>query len=201
MATGASPNSSITAYATGEDMLQSRDWRQVADLLQDPTTRTGASTSPASRVAALALFTTEDAVGYRALRWASGQIEAAVTCGARYSPEDMLELTESQTASQAQGGGSGYTVARDLIVGLCCDLAFWWLVKRRKPGVKPDQVAGVQEALDLLERLRLGERVFPIGESQQAGLASVVPLDTETRVTEAAEPLSVRAGRFFGSRR
>lgn len=192
-ATGATPNSSFTAYAGVADCTDLRDWRQWADYLNDDNTR------PASAAAVQSSLL----LG-RALKWASGEIESAVTVGKRYKPEDLIELTEAQVIPTAQGGDgvqTGSVVAKELLIALTVDLAFWWCVKRRKSGIKPSEVAGVEEALDKLERLRLGERVFPINDTQDAGLPDVTPLDSWTDPATAAEPISVRASRFFGSRR
>lgn len=201
--TGAAPNSSVVAYANGTDMVANRPWTHLADLLVEPSTRAGAPSPPDSSAAVVTLLDTADSVGYRALRWASAEIEAAVTCGGRYKPEDLRELLEVQVIPTAQGGDgvtTAYMVGRDLLVGLCCDLAYWWLVKRRKPGVKPKDVAGAEEALYKLQDLRTGERIFPFADTQDAGLPEVAALDSETNITQAATPMSVVASRFFGDR-
>lgn len=193
-ATGALPNSSATPYAAITDVTDLRDYRQWADLFNDDNTRLTS-----------AVAVQNHALTLRALRWASAQIESAVTVGMRYKPEDLIELTESQIIPIAQGGDgiqSAFVVAKEMLINLTVDLAFWWLKKRRYASIKPDQISGAQEALDTLEYLRRGERVFPILDSQDAGVgADVVPLDIETDVQTAAEPISVRAGRFFGMRR
>lgn len=201
--TGSLPNSSVVAYASGDDMVAARAWTQLADLLVDPTTRTGTVTPPNSSAAVITTFTTVDGLGYRALRWASAQIEAAVTAGQRYKPEDLQTLAQLQIIPIAQGGDGSTTafmVGRDLLVGLCCDLAFWWLTKRRKPGVRPEQVSGVYDALAMLDALARGERIFPFTETQAAGLPEVAVLDRETDISQASEPLSVVASRMFGHR-
>lgn len=197
-AIGSPPNSSFTGYCAAADLVAHRDYRQWADLVNDDNTRL------ADAAAVTTNASTTDGVLYRAIRWASGMIEAAVTTGNRYRPEDLLELFDLQTIPAVQGGNgstTGYTVGRDLLVGLCVDLAYWWATKRRFPGKKPEDVSGAEEALELLERLRIGERIFPIAATQDAGLAEVTPIDFETNVRDSADPITVRAGRFFGSRR
>lgn len=174
----ATVNSASSAYASGTDLVEARDWRAVGDLIKDDNTRPASS----GAVAVATIVTT-------ALKNASGQIEMAATAGARYQPEDLSALA------------AGSTVGGAALKGLTCDLAFWWLSKRRKPGARPEDVAGVPEALDCLDRLRNGERIFPFTETQEAGLADVVALEEGLDVREAAEPLSERASRFFGSRR
>lgn len=170
--------SATSAYAAATDCTALRDWRQWADYLKDDNTRHASAGAVEG-----------DANVARALRWASAELESAVTIGNRYKPSDLTDMAASTT------------VSKELLINLVVDLAFWWVVKRRKPGIKPDQVAGVGEALDMLERLRLGERVFPFTDTQSAGLPDVVALDEETHVETAAEPVSVRANRFFGVRR
>lgn len=194
---GATPNSSFTGYCTGADLVAARDLRQWGDCLNDDNTR-------ATEAQVLSSAVNIDGTLYRAIRWASGTIEAAVTAGMRYRPEDLLELMESQTIPASQNGDGvtvGFVVGRDLLVGLACDLAYWWAVKRRKVGAKPEQIAGVAEALDLVERLRLGERIFPIRDTQDAGLAAVTPMDEFRNAECEAVPITLRASRFFGSGR
>jgi len=203
MASGSLPRSSVTAYATGADMVASRDYRQIADLLTEPSTRTAQASPPSTAAEVETYFTTSNATGYRALRWASGQIEAAVTIGGRYLPEDLQELSEAQVIPTPQGGDgstTAYMVGRDLLVGLTCDLAFWWLCKRRKPGIKAEDVAGASEALDMLDMMRRGDRIFPIQETQEAALPEVVTTIDGVLIEDSAEPVSLRADRFFGLR-
>lgn len=190
--TGATPNSSFFAYASAVDCTDLRDWRQWADCINDDNTRpVNAGAVQGSNLL------------LRALKWASAEIESAVTVGQRYRPEDLLELTENQIITTAQGGDgvqTGPVVAKELLIALTVDLAFWWLKKRRFPGIKPDQVSGVEEAFDKLERLRLGERVFPIGATQDAGLPDVVTTDANRTIVDTSEPITSRASRFFGCR-
>lgn len=173
----ATVNSASAAYATGSDLVTSRDYRQVGDFLKDDNTRPATSGDVAG-----------DAIVGVALKWASGQVEAAATVGQRYAHGELTALA-----------GSG-TVGGELLKGLVCDLAFWYLAKRRKPSLRQDDVAGVPEAYELLDRLRAGERVFPFSETQDAGLADVVALDRADNPVTEAEPLSTRAVRFFGHR-
>lgn len=180
---GAPITSSGSAYAVSTDLTDLRSWVAIADLLEDPATSTATPTRTATRAAVEGhpLVT-------RALKWASGEIESAVTAGNRYVPDDLVGLAASST------------VGKEIIIGLVCDLAFWWLTKRRKTGAKIEEIAGVFDAFEKLDRLKRGDAIFPFTDTQKAGLPELSPLDAAGNVIADAMPITVSAYRMFGQR-
>lgn len=135
------PLSSSSSYATPTQLLNAYDARQVGDLVGDVNTRVSAND----------LLTDNNLQA--ALDWASGQVEAACLRGARYTPDDLNALTGMSQA---------------MLVGLVCDLAFWRLTVRRNPSAQPTEA--YRAAMELLDRLGLGERIFGLEETAAAGL-------------------------------
>lgn len=116
-----------------------------------------------------------------AIQRASGMVESAAVIGNRYLPSDLAALTGS---------------AQQLLIGLVADLVIGILYKRRPN--KGDPPGSYKEALDMLQQLREGERIFPTQESADAGLPEhqiETPIDVENR-----NGLSVVAHRYFGRR-
>jgi phage gp36-like protein len=178
--------SAHTEFATGTDLIAYRDWRHVGDLLNDDDTRPSSSGTTAAH-ANVTL----------ALRTACGQIETAMYRGGRYTRADVQALLAGVTDND----GAGYTLARDMLRKLACDLAFWILVARRKPDANPNRVAGVGEALAFLQAITLGEAVLPFQETVDASVMDIAPLDpSRSKDSVNAEPVSTQAGRMFGAR-
>jgi len=163
------PLSSATSYATPTQLLQHYDARQIGDLVGDVGTR----------VSSASLLT--DVNVQAALDRASGEIEAACLVAGKYTPDDLNILT-------------GMALA--LRVGLCVDLAYWFLQIRRFP--KSEITEGYRAAMEKLDRLRLGERIFGLQEVANAGLPNTTfvnqgdidALDLTTTITK----------RYFGRR-
>jgi hypothetical protein len=176
-------NSSLTAYALPTDLTDLRSWVAIADLLEDPSTSTALPTRTLNRAAVEA-----HALVARSLKWASSEIESAVTAGQRYDPLDLQALLASSS------------VGAELLKGLTCDLAFWWLTKRRKTGAKIQDIAGCWDAFEKLDRLKAGERIFPFADAQSAGLPEVSPLDANGDVVRDSVPVTQNAFRMFGCR-
>jgi phage gp36-like protein len=170
--------STSAAFATGDDLIVYRDWRHVGDLLNDDDTRPGSSDEVSGH----------DTVAV-ALKTATAEIENAVYRGNRYTRADLEHLV---------GDAS---VASNMLKQLTCDLAFWILVKRRKPDALPAAVAGVQSALNTVEALRLGEAIFPFFETADSAAMDIAPFDSEqTKSTYVYEPISRTSVRMFGTR-
>lgn len=156
------PLTTDTAYASTTDFTERYDSRTTADLLSDSGKRlTASQVASSTRLSTLLLQ-------------CSGEVEVAAVAGRRYLPEDLNALTGA---------------AQQVLVGLVCDLALWRLLSRR-PLVQPMPVQ-CQFALDLLERLRGGERIFPTSESSTAGV-------NVERVSETDCLLTEKAKRYFG---
>lgn len=166
------PNTTAVPYATGTDLVTKRDWRTVGDLITDNDVRPpNAAAVAASPIVADALLT------------ASGEIESSCYYGGRYSTQDLVALT-----------GAGQALLKQI----CCDLAFWILKKRRSPALTPDQVSGAMEAFEKLDKLRLGEKIFPFEETADASLGeTTVAIDPNSTTNP---PVSSLARRYFGGR-
>lgn len=178
--------STTTSYADPTDLTAYRDWRQLADLLPDNDT-------PLANSAAVEAH----AFTIRALRTASAMIESAVFRGGRYTREDIRALL----APINEGAGPVVSVAAEYLKQLVCDLAFWVIVKRRKPDIDPAALTGVPEALGALEALRLGEAIFPFTETTEAFATDIAPFDPNvTKDTYVLEPVSRTSYRLFGVR-
>lgn len=169
------PNSSPTPYCSVEGLFGWHDWHQIADLVRD-----GDGPRP-SRGRLLDPTSDEGDSLVRVLLAASGELESACFVGRRYSAEDLAALT-----------GSGAERVRKIVA----DLAFWSLQQRRQPGsADPKNCPGALQALEELDRLRDGDRIFSLLESAAAGLPSV----TDPGPTQQASPLIAGASRLFGN--
>lgn len=139
------------SYATPADLLVRYDARLLGDLVQDANVR----------LTSAQLLT--DANVIAALLDASGLIESACFVGQRYTSANLNGLT---------GNSLG------LIKRLTCDFAFAFLRMRR--GYDYEQFPLVKESYKLLDRLRLGERVFDVAEVEAKGnpTSNVISLAT-----------------------
>ncbi len=130
------------AYATNAQFLQRYDARLIGDIVSDMSVRV----PPAD------LLT--NAVLTAALDDASGEIEAALMQGNRYTAAQLAALT----------GNSSSHLAR-----LCCRIAWGLLMERRgrMGDVHRDEAMDASRAE--LRRLRSGEHVFDVEELKEAG--------------------------------
>lgn len=153
----------MAAYATPADLAQRYD---VRTLLELPSDTNEAIDSGDLDDNAILLMVLEDA---------SGQVEAALLAGQRYSAADLEDLT---------GNPLG------LLKRLVCQIAFTFLEERRG-GLDPDQFEKrMQWPNDMLDRLRRGENIFGITEVLEASVPS----------REVATPASVEAAGLMRSR-
>lgn len=155
-------------YATSSQFLERYDRRRVGELCRDNNTSatTGEIVSP-------------DAVVLAMLNDASGMIDSAVRAGRRYSTSDLAALPTN----------SNY-----LLVRLCCDLAYGLLVARRGYNAT-DQFAMsplYTAALQTLEQLRNGERVFVTDGAMDAGLPTTAVIGRDIN------HITAEASRHFG---
>jgi phage gp36-like protein len=162
------------AYATASDMIKRFDSRVVGDLVADNGTSVDEDD-----LASNAKLTA-------ALSSASGQLNAAVLQGERYTVADLTGLT---------GDGS------EFLKQITCELAFG-LLWQRKP-YADDNLArkeATERMSDWLHRLRGGEWVFDVNENKEAGRPKV---STVTRIQARDENLIVdrMAGNYFPPRR
>ncbi len=142
------------AYLTGAEFLQRYDARTVGDLVQDTGARV--TTNLATDTNLLAMIAD-----------ASGWVESACYVGNRYTSADLTALTGSSAA---------------LLKRLVADISFAFLRQRR--GYDLEQFPLVQESFNMLDRLRLGERVFDIAAVKDAGNASATTTSKQTILSQ-----------------
>lgn len=163
------PLSSATPYCTPVQMLSHFSSEEVRSLCTG-----GPAVSPPTEVEILTTGSASNLILVNALVRASGEIEMAAMVGERYRPADLQALRDSGT------------VASSALTGLTADLCFWHLAKRRHPPMDQKEVPGAAEAYETLERLRVGEKVFPFEE--------VVEID-DIQATGDGESTSPSGGR------
>lgn len=135
------------AYATPAQMLQRFDARVVGDLVSD----NGIAAGPAELLSNANL--------QAALDDASGEIEAALLQGQRYTTADLSALT----ANSAK-----------YLVRLTCKIAFGLLWERRPWADDGDQrEQAIDQARKAVDQLRRGEHVFDVAAVKDAGLPAV----------------------------
>jgi hypothetical protein len=165
-------DSASDSYCPVEHFLKRYDRRTVADFVcYDNTDRNDVIAGLATNDVLLTM-----------LRDASGMVEAACLMSRRYTPADLAALTG---------------VTAHLLCRLVADLAMGLLIQF-KPNLNVPYPASYQVALDTLERLSRGERIFSTVEHAQAGVVESVvetPRDVDNRnmVTKISD-------RFFGRR-
>lgn len=168
------PAGTATPYCSVAILFQFHDFQQVADALRD---------GDQPRPTKLRLLDATSAEGLqltKVLLAASGELEGACRVANRYSPLDLAALT-----------GSGLARMQKIVA----DLAFWSIVQFRQPATAdPKAVPGAWQALEELDRLRDGDRIFGFVESGNAGLPSVGQPDDSQR----PNAVTVQAGRIFG---
>jgi hypothetical protein len=166
-----------TPYCTARRLLDACDYRKVGDWAAD-----GGGPRPTRR----ALLDEDDRAGgvvATALAAASGELEAAVVAGGKYSPDDLSALTGA---------------TRAYLEGLVAGLALWWLARRRNPAsADPKQVPGAQAALDAVESLRLGERIFGLAATRDAAEMTATEFVADDQ--DGGRVVNC-ASRFFGNR-
>ena len=160
----------VEPYCSPAEFIQRYDVRIVGDLLSDTGTRLDQAAVIASTTLRTFLYD------------ASGMVESACLVGEKYDPDDLNALL----------GASLQFLKR-----IVADLTFGLLRMRR--GHKEDTpMPGYDMALQWLERLRLGERIFGLQENMDAGKPDNVQV---TEAVLARLNLSTyQAHRYFGIR-
>jgi phage gp36-like protein len=131
----------MNTYATTDDIQFRYDTRQIGELLSD-------NDNPV-----LPDLFASNGILLSALQDASGLINSAVMVSNRYTLDDLQKLTD---------------VDQQFLIRLTCDLAYGLLMQRRNYDV--NQLPQYQLAMENLEQLREGERVFNIDTAKDAGL-------------------------------
>lgn len=136
----------MASYANANDLLQRYDRNDIGDLISDA----GNQASPID-------FDGHPIIT-AALTDASGDLEAALFAGQRYTVDQLGELT----------GNSLNHLKR-----VTCDIAMTYLLRRRA-GRDPEGLKAQLEIAEThLKRLRLGENVFNLDPQKDAGNPSV----------------------------
>ncbi len=173
------PLTSAAPYCSAEAFFDYHDAEAVADLLRDKD-------APRPVLAALKLST--NPLGAKLLRFllaATGEIESAALEGKRYTPADLAALTGS---------------AKEFLVRLTADVAFWRLSRRRQPlSADSKRVPGADDVEQTLQKLKDGERIFGFIESADAGLDQAIQSRIETAPTYEPDPVTKRARTLFGT--
>ena len=161
---------------TNSDFLDYHDWRWVSKNLLD--------TNPATAAQLADLLDESSPAGSRLARFitrAEEMLFAACVVGDRYAPADVI----------LYGG--------ELAKGIVADLAIGPVLTRRDRAASDQQALSLaySAAMDYLEQLRRGERVFfAVPDVPQAGL----PGTTTMLPTPGVNPMLItqRAVRYFG---
>lgn len=144
------PNSTLTPYATSQDLLIRQDVGLVGQLAVDNgQIATADEINDVNTVAGMNVYT--------ALLSASGEVEYAATRGDRYQPADLAGLT---------GGSASF------FKQIVCDIAMIYLYDRRDGQNPPENVEEkYKRAQKFMDQLVNGERVFGDSQNQSAGSA------------------------------
>ena len=165
----ATPTSSTGGYATAADALAYFDARAIGDLVSD----SGGRVPPAALV--------DDTTLAALLLAASGEVEAACIRGHRYDPADLAALT-----------GSSAAFLKQLVCSLAVGRAL--LTRRNVAGIPADTLKWAEGHLI---RLRDGEEIFGLVESQAAGVEDLVTRQPGDN-TNGRPRIVERADRYFG---
>lgn len=149
-------NSSHSPYCTVEEFLRHVDRDLVGRLVRDDG---GVDTGTELNF---------DAVLEEILLAASGEIESACTRGEFYSPEDLAALSAS--------GGAGAAQLRSLVSATAI-----YLLRMRRGHSGSAPLPQEQWAMDRLDALARGARIFPFAPVQRAGRPSHRFISAEAR--------------------
>lgn len=173
----------MPTFISNTDFLKRYDWRWVAVNVLDGSTATTSATPPT-----LAQLQDDTSASGSVLKTliddASDMVLAAALIGARYSVDDVTTY----------GGNLLLRIVSGLTVGL--------ILKRRNRAT-PDQEslsADYAEALEYLENLRQGDRIFyAVPNVPEAGLPATASMSPVVGINPPL--ITTCAGRYFGSGR
>lgn len=162
------------AFATASDLTNRFDWRWIAkNILDGSTANTSYPTPTLAEVLASGVVSA-------ALDDASDLVMAAAAIGDRYSVADL----------------TGY--GGNLLIRITCNLAMGLILMRRGRAVTDEEALSkpYTEALEYLEQLRRGERIFfAVPDVPAAGLPGTASMTPPL----CAPPLISANGRIFGT--
>ena len=169
------PLSTSTPYCSAEDFLTRYDFRPISQLMND------GNSNAVTRAMLLDSSTTEGGRLNTILMECSGEVEASVLIGRKYSPSDLQALTGASAAYLRR-------IVSDLAIGRCYE---------RRPGQNPWALA-TQTARQLLNAIASGEQIFGTQEAADAGIIET-NRDTPQRVYNR-HGMVVQAEGYFGVR-
>src|SRR5882724_7101975 len=175
-------DTAAATYLPVSEFLKRTDVRVVADYCSDLGSRIGSSTDVAAMKSALASDLNLAAL----LLDATGELEQACQLGGRYSSADLLAMS-------AATGTAGQARLWRILSRICVALMF-----ERRPDRELKIPEIYQNAMDTLQMLRDGERIFPFIETELAGQVETdveTPDDVENRMLT-----TFQARRYFGRR-
>jgi len=156
------------AYATGADLITRYDVDVVGVLATDDRSAPDRSAVPSHPAVSAALAD------------ASGEVDAALEAGGRYTSDQLSALTGNRLSH---------------LVRITCAIAIAHLYERRAVDFPDQAEAAAKQARQHLEALRRGVNVFGIPEAQETGtidIATVEAIDIEN-----LNLLPARMGRYF----
>lgn len=134
------------AYATAADLLLRKDWREIGDLVSDDTVQISESEL------------TTDAKVLVALSDASGDINASLLAGGRYTVANLESLTGDSLA---------------LLKRITCEIGIYYLLVRR-PNLDSKTLEYYEKLREMyLRRLSTGEDLFNLDSVLNASLPDV----------------------------
>lgn len=164
----------MTAFATAADMLNRYDVSTLGDICSDdgePVSLAKLPTNPK-------LLT--------AINTATGRIKAAALRAARYSVEDLEDLTGE---------------SRDYLADLTCRIAFWYLWQR-KPYADDQQRHEIKaQADEALELIRSGDECFEVAAVIEAGHPTIETVSAITIQNDWDLFVDDARGNYFPRRR
>jgi hypothetical protein len=172
----------MAAFVTNEEFFVAYDWRWVAKQVLDGVSASS-SAAPPGLAELQSTSTPAGSVVYTLIQQASDLVLAAATIGGRYSPDDV----------SAYGG--------TLLKRITCDLTMGLVLKRRAMAMADLEklFKPYAEALEYLELLRRGERIFYAvpGVTPEAGIPSTASMLPQPGVN--CPIITTQASRYFGN--
>ena len=164
------PVSGASAYCTIGELLDRYDARIIAQWLSDNERQLShADVLASTRLTEL-------------LQDASGWVESACLVGQRYTPDDLAALTGNSKRFLTR-------LVADLTIGM---------VRSRRAHNEDAPMPQFEQALETLNRLRLGERIFGLQGNMTAGNPTSEFLkESDIETTNLA---TFQASRYFGMR-
>ena len=155
----------MAAYATGTDLIQRYDVDQVGDLATDEREELDRVAIPTHPNVLAALLD------------ASGEIDAAMMAGGRYTPAELAGITDN---------------TKNHLIRMTCAIAMACLIERRPDRASQEIAESYRKtARGHLEPLRRGENVFGIQAVISAGTIAI-----ETVQSVSIEDLNLLPGRM-----